>query len=195
MAQVSLVPILLWLAALASAAVAVWQGPRPIDRGFIIDRLLRYLFLFPLGIQGLWGFVGHVFFAERVAQSIGWATSPFQYEVGVANLGLGLASLYAAFRGFEARLAVAIAAACFLIGAGIGHIRDIVVAGNLAPGNAGPIMVTDFLTPIVVLVLLFFASEKWRPKSPATLALEAELENARKAMRQYRNALSELGRD
>jgi Na+/melibiose symporter-like transporter len=195
MSQVSLIPILLWVAALAGAGLAVWQGPRPIDRSFVVDRLLRYLFFFPLGIQGLWGLVGHVFFAERVAASIGWATSPFQYEVGVANLGLGLASLYAAFKGFEARVAVAIAAACFLVGAGIGHIRDIAETGNLAPGNAGPIMVTDFLTPIVIVVLLFFASEKWRPKSAATLALEAELDVARKAMWDYRAALSKLGRE
>src|SRR3990172_9161705 len=187
MTQVSLVPILLWVAALLCAGIAIWREPRPILRGFVIDRLLRYLFLFPLGLQGLWAFFGQVFFPERSAAAIGWATSPFQYEVGVANLGLGLASLYAAFRGFEARLAVAIAAACFLIGAGIGHIRDIVEAGNLAPGNAGPIMITDFLTPIAVLVLLLI--ERWKPKSPATLALEAELENARKAMRNYRHAL------
>ena len=89
---------------------------------------------------------------------------------------------------------MAIAAACFLIGAGIGHIRDIVAQGNLAPGNAGPIMVTDFLTPITVLVLLVLASGKLRPKSPATLALEAELEVARKAMREYRDALSQFGK-
>ncbi len=64
----------------------------------------------------------------------------------------------------------------------------------MAPGNAGPIMVTDFLTPITILVLLFFASEKWKPKSAATLALEAELDVARKALREYRQALSELGK-
>jgi hypothetical protein len=195
MSQVSLVPILLWLVALACAGVATWQGPQPIGRSFVIDRLLRYLFLFPLGLLGLWAFLGHVFFPEQSAASIGWAPSPFQYEVGVANLGLGLASLYAAFRGFEARIATAIAAACFLIGAGVVHIRDIFVTGNLAPGNAGPIMVTDFLTPVAVLALLFFANGKRRPKSPATVALEAELENARKAMRQYRDALSQLGKD
>jgi len=194
MSQVALVPILLWVAALACAGIAVWREPRPVLRGFVIDRLLRYLFLFPLGIQGLWAFIGHVFFAEQAAASIGWANTPFQYEVGVANLGLGLASLYAAFRGFEARVAVAIAAACFLVGAGIIHIRDIAETGNLAPGNAGPILVTDFLTPIALLVLLFFASEKWRPKSAATLALEAELDVARKAMREYRQALSDLGK-
>ena len=114
--------------------------------------------------------------------------------MGVANLGLGLAAIYAAFRGFEARVAVGIAAACFLIGAGIGHVRDILATGNLAPGNAGPIMVTDFLTPTAIVVLLILASGKKRPKSSSTLALEAELENARKAMREYRDALSQLGK-
>jgi hypothetical protein len=80
------------------------------------------------------------------------------------------------------------------MGAGVIHITDIVAAGNLAPGNAGPILVTDFLTPIVVLVLLYLSNDVARPKPPVTLALEAELEVARKAMREYRNALSELGR-
>ncbi len=194
MSQVSLIPILLWVAALLCAGVAIWRDPRPVPRGFVIDRLLRYLFLFPLGVQGLWAFVGHVFFAEQAAASIGWANTPFQYEVGVANLGLGLASIYAAFRGFEARVAAGIVAACFLLGAGIIHIVDIVGQGNLAPGNAGPILFTDFLTPIVILVLLVFASEKFRPKSLATLALEAELDVARKALRDYRDALSDLGK-
>ena len=194
MSQVSLVPILLWVAALACAGVAIWREPRPVLRGFVVDRLLRYLFLFPLGLQGLWAFVGHVFFAEQAAASIGWPNTPFQYEVGFANLGLGLAAIYAACKGFEARLAVAIVGACFLIGAGIIHIVDIVGQGNLAPGNAGPILVTDFLTPLAILVLLAFASEKWRPKSTATIALEAELDVARKALRDYRAALSDLGK-
>ena len=194
MTQVSLVPILVWVVALACAGVAIWREPRPVLRGFVVDRLLRYLLLFPLGLQGLWAFIGHVFFAEQAAASIGWANTPFQYEVGVANLGLGLAAIYAAFKGFEARLAVAIVGACFLIGAGIIHIVDIAGQGNLAPGNAGPILVTDFLTPLAILVLLAFASEKWRPKSPATIALEAELDVARKALRDYRAALSELGK-
>jgi hypothetical protein len=50
MSQVSLIPILLWVTALAFAWVAVWRSPRPIDRSFVIDRLLRYLFVFPLGL-------------------------------------------------------------------------------------------------------------------------------------------------
>jgi hypothetical protein len=161
-------------------------------QSFVIDRLLRYLFVFPLGIQGLWAFAGHVFFPDRAAAAIGWEPSPFQFEVGYASLGLGLASLYAAYTGFYARVAVAIAASCFLVGAGIGHVHDIVNYGNLTSGNAGPILVTDFLTPIAVLALLLVAARRPTPKSPDTLALEAELEIARRAMRSYRDALDKF---
>jgi hypothetical protein len=177
------------------------RGPRPITYRFIVDRLLRYLFIFPLGVQSLWAFVCHVFFDEVSANAIGWEPSPFQYEVGVANLGLGLASLYAAFKGFEARAATAIAAACFLAGAGIGHIIDIAQGDNLAPGNAGPILYTDFATPIAILVLLLLfprRSERAAEASERSLVarieeaggeappprIEDEIERARRAMRE-----------
>ena len=192
MSQVSLVPILLWVAAILFWGIAVWLGPRPLLSGFVIDRLLRYIFIFPLGLFGLWAFIGHVFFPERSAAEIGWAPSPFQFEVGYANLGLGLASLYAAFTTFYARVAVAIAASCFLIGAGIGHVHDMVTYGNLTQGNAGPILVVDFLTPMAVLALLLVAARRHKPKSPDTLALEAELEIARRAMRSYKDALDKF---
>ncbi len=154
--MVSIVPVLSWIAALAGAAIAIAKAPRPVPRAFVLDRLLRYAFVFPVGSMGLWGALGHIAFPVRVAQAIGWHTSPFQFEVGVANLGIGCAGLYAAFRSFEARLATNLVLACFLIGAGIGHIRDIVTAGNFAPGNAGPILFTDLLTPTAIFLLLWF---------------------------------------
>jgi hypothetical protein len=136
------------------AAIAVARGPRPIVWRFAADRLLRYLMLFPVGLMGLWAAFFHLVFPAESAQSIGWATSPFQSEVGSANLGIGLAGLYAAFRSYEARFAIALVVAGFLCGAGIVHIHDIIRAGNFAPGNAGPILFTDFLTPIAIFLLL-----------------------------------------
>ena len=154
---VSIVPVLSWVAALAGAAFAVASGPRPIARAFVLDRLLRYAFIFPVGFMGLWSALGHIAFPGRAAQAIGWQTSPFQSEVGVANLGIGFAGLYAAFRSFVARLATNLVLTCFLIGAGIGHIRDIITTGNFAPGNAGPILFTDLLTPTAIILLLWFS--------------------------------------
>ena len=183
---VSLFPIFVWVAALVCAGFAIWCARRPITRGVIVDKLLRYLFFFPLGVQGLWAFSGHVFAPVEVAASIGWAPSPFQSEVGMANLGLGLASLYAAFGSFGARAAAAIAAACFLGGAGVVHLLEIAEEGNFAPGNAGPILVTDFLTPIVVLALLLLVPRRDVEPTDAAAAgptLEDELENARMAIR------------
>ena len=44
------------------------------------------------GFRGIFGgFVMHVFFADEVAASIGWAAgNPFQMEVGFANLAIGV---------------------------------------------------------------------------------------------------------
>jgi hypothetical protein len=152
--MVSLVPIIAWLAALLTAGIAVRCSHRPRTLGFMADRLLRAVLVFPLGLMSLWAAFGHIFFPEMAARAIGWQPSPFQFEVGVANLGIGIAALYAALRTREAQFAVGLVAAGFLGGAGIGHIRDIVQAGNLAPGNAGPILFTDFLTPVAIFVLL-----------------------------------------
>jgi Na+/melibiose symporter-like transporter len=157
MTVVEIVPIACWALALVFAAVAVARGPRPIARGFVVDRLLRYLFVFPVGIMGLWAFWGHVFFPAEAAASIGWATSPFQTEVGMANLGLGLAGLYAAFSTWQARLATNLVVAGFLMGAGVTHILSMMESGNFAPGNAGPIFFTDFATPIAIFALLWLA--------------------------------------
>ncbi|OYX71082.1 MAG: hypothetical protein B7Y95_13475 [Rhizobiales bacterium 32-66-11] len=149
------VPLMSWGLALVLAALAVARAPRPLPPGFVADRLLRYLFLVPLGLMGLWAFMGHVFFAAEAARAIGWAPSPFQFEVGMANFGMGLAGVIAAFYGnWGFRLGVAVVAAGFLGGAAVGHVVQIVQTGNLAAGNAGPILYTDILTPLTLLVLL-----------------------------------------
>jgi len=163
--MVSLVPVVTWAAAIVAAIVALPRGPRTLP--VAADRLARSLLFFAVGLESLWAAFGHIFFPEMAARAIGWQTSPFQFEVGVANLGIAMAALYAAFRSHQAQLAAGLAALGFLGGAGIGHIRDIAEAGNLAPGNAGPILFTDFLTPVAILVLISVARGN-DPKSPAT---------------------------
>lgn len=149
------VPLLSWGVALALAGFFVWRGPRPISVGNIIEQLLRYILLLPVGLMGLWAFLGHVFYPATSAASIGWAPSPFQFEVGMANLGIGLAGIIGAFWGSPGfRAAVAVVTLGFLGGAGIGHVVQIAETGNSAAGNAGPILYTDFLTPIVLIGLL-----------------------------------------
>ncbi|PZQ78716.1 MAG: hypothetical protein DI549_22085 [Ancylobacter novellus] len=158
------VPLLAWLAAIVATILMLLRGPRPITVRRIIDQLLRYILAFPVGLMGLWAFMGHVFFAEQAAASIGWAPSPFQFEVGMANLGIGLAGLIGAFFGSPGfRAAVGVVMLGFLGGAGVGHVLQIEATGNLAAGNAGPILYTDFLTPLAVLGLLLVQRLLRRP--------------------------------
>lgn len=155
--MVFLVPLLAWGAALAFAVLAFVRAPAPRPAGYFAERLLAYVNLFPLGLMGLWAAIGHIALPAESARAIGWTTSPFQFEVGVANLGIGLAGLIAAFSsswGFRA--AVAVMTASFLGGAAVVHLIEIAETGNLAAGNAGPILYTDILTPLSLLVLLAF---------------------------------------
>ncbi|TCT13584.1 hypothetical protein EDC22_101454 [Tepidamorphus gemmatus] len=156
--MVSFVPILAWVLALVAAAADIARAPRPLGARLVADRLLRWIFFFVIGLMSLWAFMGHVFFPAEAAAAIGWQTSPFQFEVGVANLGIGLAGVVGAFWGrLGFRTATWIVVASFLGGAAIGHLRQIAETGNLAAGNAGPILYTDILTPTVVAVLLLVA--------------------------------------
>ncbi|MEP9375530.1 DUF6790 family protein [Aquabacter sp. CN5-332] len=148
-------PLIMWVLAIFFAGVSFGRAPKPRPPGFLADRLIRYIMLFPVGIMGLWAAIGHIFFAARSAAAIGWATSPFQFEVGVSNLGIGVVGVIAAYYGnWGFRLAVTLMTACFLGGAAVGHVVQISSTGNLAAGNAGPILYTDVLTPLALLVLL-----------------------------------------
>ena len=96
------------------------------------------IFLFALGVagSGISGFFGHLFLSDQVAEGVGWpAGSPFQLEMGFANLILGVLGIIAVGRRDGFREATVIAVAILGFGATIVHIIDIIGTGNLAPGN------------------------------------------------------------
>ena len=97
------------------------------------------------------------------AAYIGWADSPFQFEVGTASLGFAVVGFLAAFRSFDLRLAAVLGSAVFLLGAAAGHAYQMVTAHNFAPGNAGTIFYTDIAVPLVGLVLLWLQHRWGRP--------------------------------
>jgi hypothetical protein len=96
------------------------------------------IFLFALGVagSGISGFFGHLFLSDQVAEGVGWPVgSPFQLEMGFANLILGVLGIIAVGRRDGFREATVIAVAILGFGATIVHIIDILETGNLAPGN------------------------------------------------------------
>jgi hypothetical protein len=61
----------------------------------VADRLLDWVLLLPVGVAGLWAGVYHVFFPTVAAAHIGWEVSPFQFEVGMADLAIGVTACIA----------------------------------------------------------------------------------------------------
>lgn len=124
------------------------------DASTIGSSFIRWILFFSIGLQGLWAFYGHVFLPDQAAADIGWKPSPFQYEVGVANLGLAVIGFVGAFAGRGFQLAATLMSTCFLWGAAVGHIRQMILAHNFEPGNAGAIFYTDIGIPLALLILI-----------------------------------------
>ncbi|WP_395665301.1 DUF6790 family protein [Methylocella sp.] len=128
------------------------------DRGKpVADRLLSWLLLLPIGLGGLWSAYFHLFQPELAARAIGWIDSPFQFEVGMADLAIGLAGCFGFFASFGFRAAVTLITAVFLLGDGVGHARQMIVARNFAVDNAGPVFWFDLILPVLALAALFFS--------------------------------------
>ena len=144
---------------LVVSGIAIARQPPPRTRAMVYEALLRWFLFFSIGASMLYNFVLHVFFGAMTAKLIGWADSPFQIEVGLASLGFAVVGFIAFRGGWQVRLAALAGPACFLVGAGIGHVYQIATTHNMAPGNAGAILYTDFLIPVIGLVLLWLA---WR---------------------------------
>src|SRR5579885_484169 len=50
----------------------------------------RWMALFALGITSIYAFMMHAYFPQISASAIGWKPSPFEFEVAVADLAIGL---------------------------------------------------------------------------------------------------------
>lgn len=121
----------------------------------LFDTFVAYFFFAVVGLGGIWAFMGHVFDANAVANSIGWPTgNPFQFEVAVANLSYGVLGLLCLhYRGYF-WWATAIVYSVFLWGAAYGHIYEMVVNNNHEPGNSGYVLYADIITPLLLFGLL-----------------------------------------
>ena len=140
---------------LVGSLVSLLFKKRPRSKSVIVEAFVAYFFLFSIGVGYLNNFLMHVVFAEYTAKFIGWANSPFQLEVGFASLGMGVTGLIAFRKNLTFRLATLIPPAFFLWGAAGGHIYQIFKTHNMAPGNAGAILWTDILLPIIGFSLLY----------------------------------------
>ena len=121
----------------------------------IVEVTLLYLLVIAVGAGALIAGFMHVFNGPATAKMIGWAPgSPFQYEVGVADMAFGLVAVLCIFFRGSFWLAAILANSFFLLGAMAGHIRSMAESGNLAAYNIGPnIIIMDLIIPLVLIGL------------------------------------------
>ena len=144
-------------ASLIGFSLHLTLSKQPRTRARFVELLLLYLLVINIGLGGLLAWYGHTFMADEIARRIGWQPgSPFQFEVGLADLSWGVCGVLCIWLRQGFWTATGIGSAVFLLGCVFGHIRDIVQHGNVAIYNAGPVLwIGDLAVPIAILVLLF----------------------------------------
>jgi len=110
-----------------------------------------------MGVFNLWGGFGHIGpTSDQVAASIGYTRSMFQWEIGWADMALGVIGVLCARRAHRGQWtnATLVALTVSFFGDGIGHVVQWLGHANLAPNNVWAIP-TCFIVP--TLSVLFVA--------------------------------------
>jgi hypothetical protein len=113
--------------------------------------LLQNGVIYLIGWAGIGAGVAHIVFGRKTSASIGWAPSPFETEVGFADLAMGVAGVMAAGQPTSYWLAVIIANSIFRFGCGIGHLRAMIKERNFAANNTS-VLVIDFGVPAFMVL-------------------------------------------
>ena len=151
------------------SALVLAAAPKPLAAPVVVEALFKWFLFFSIGVSYLYNAIMHTFFAETAAAFIGWANSPFQYEVGFASLGFAAIGFLAVGRSFDMRLAAIVGPTLFLWGAAGGHIYQMIAAHDFAPGNAGVIFWSDILLPVVGFAFLWL-QHRYRKQNPTVRA-------------------------
>ena len=127
----------------ATGAGADW-GPT------LVANAVTYL----IGWAGVGAGISHIFFGRRISRTIGFRQSPYELEVGFADLAMGVVALLATGYAPEFSLAVILINAIFRVGCGIGHIRSMVQDHNFAINNTA-ILFIDFVVPAFLVTAYY----------------------------------------
>jgi len=116
--------------------------------------LILVAFLVANGIMLIFGGMVHIINPSFVAEDIGWPTSVrFQFEVGIANLAVGVLLVGCLRKRQEWLLAAIVASSIWGFGDGIGHIISHDQTGNTDPGNWGFALNLDYATNVIAIAL------------------------------------------
>lgn len=150
----------LFFVVLAVLGASIHLAISPKRRAAKAETFLLYLLVIYVGVMGLLTTYAHVFRPLQTSASIGWSTSPYEYEVGMADLTVGVLGILCTwFRG-NFWLATAIANAVWLWGDAVGHVRQQVEYNDHARNNSGLFLYMEFIMPLIILWLTVYQRRK-----------------------------------
>ena len=89
-----------------------------------------------------------MFYPQITSNYFSWSKDKFEYEIAIANLGIGITAIIAAFSSYNYKKATITIVSIFLLGDAVGHIYQINTIHNLT------ILCTDFLIPMFLWISL-----------------------------------------
>src|SRR5271156_2722953 len=152
-----MVQVIFVVLAVIAASIHLALSPSSRSSGTAIaGTFLLYLLFFYVGLEGLLTAYAHVFRPIQTSASIGWSTSPYEYEVGMADLTVGVLGVLCLWLRGSFWLATVIANAVWFLGDAVGHIREEALHGNHAANNSGIFLYAEVITPLVILGLAVY---------------------------------------
>lgn len=116
--------------------------------------LVENAVVYMIGWAGIGAGISHLFFGRKISQTIGFPKSPYELEVGFADLAMGIVGVIAASFSPDYWLAIILVSSIFRIGCGFGHIRSIIKDRNFAVNNTA-ILFVNFVVPAFLLFAFF----------------------------------------
>jgi hypothetical protein len=124
--------------------------------GRTVELVLLWVLVFG-GAWSIYGGIGHISgMSDQLAESIGYAPSMFQWEVGWGDIALGVLGIGCAWRRLRGQwmTAAVVVLAVQYGGDAIGHVMQWTANDNTAPDNVWAIP-SDVLQPLLAIVLLW----------------------------------------
>jgi hypothetical protein len=147
--------ILCVVVALLGATIHRWRDKERRSRARTLEIYLVWWLAVAIGVNNIIGGILHIVDGPSIASQIGFTRGDggFQFENAMSDVAIGtIAFLCIWFRG-NFLLAAVIAITISWWGDEYGHIYQAVVRGNHHPLNTGLVIYSDFILPLVALVL------------------------------------------
>ncbi len=126
------------------------------------ESYLSWLLLLSIGVTSLWAGLYNTIWPATAAEFIGWQSSPFQFEMGMSDIALGIVAIVSFWRSLEFKSAVVMWVSIEFAGLIYGHFHQLSTTGDHHAGNAGILLGLTIVHVILLPLLLISAYKKWR---------------------------------